>query len=145
MSATDLLAELGEKLGFPITLSGDGTCRVIFDEDAVDFELFGESLYVMADVGSAANREDAYGRLLEANCLGRESGGACLGLDASRDVFTLHRVFSADVSYTAFEEDLTLFVKALRYWKEWLALPPAQGGAEEPIPMPAFGSGMLMA
>lgn len=145
MSAADLLSELGNKLGFPVTLSSDGTCCVIFDEDEVDFELFGESLYVMADIGAASNREDAFRRLLEANCLGRESGGACIGLDAARDTFTLHRVFAGETAYPSFEEELTLFLKALRYWKEWLALPPAQDGAGAEVPMPVFGAGMLMA
>lgn len=35
MIAEKLLDELGEKLGFPVTLSDQGTCRTLFDEDAV--------------------------------------------------------------------------------------------------------------
>lgn len=139
----DLIAELGAKLGISLNLSEAGTCRVFFDEDEVDFELAGKSLYVMADVSSAAHRENAYGRLLEANCLGRETGGACIGLDGTRGMFTLHNVFRDNVPYAAFEEELMLFIKALRYWKEWLALPPAQG--ENGVAAPSSGMEMLRA
>lgn len=55
--------------------------------------------------------------------LGNETGGAVISLDASRDVFALHAVCEDGTSYPAFEAKLTLFVKTLRYWKEWLAQP----------------------
>lgn len=129
MNATELVAELGAKLGISLKLSEAGTCRVHFDDDEVDFEQSGDSLYIMADIASASGREDACGRLLAANCLGAESGGACIGLDAGRNVFTLHTVMRGDTPYDSFEAALTLFIKALRYWKEWLALPPASSSS----------------
>lgn len=144
MIAEKLLDELGEKLGFPVTLSDQGTCRILFDEDAVDFELSGQSLYVIADIASASNRQDACARFLEANFLGRETGGACLGLDTTRDCFTLHRTFGEGTDYPAFEEGLALFVKALRYWKEWLALPPAKKPSEATDTAAVMGQGMMM-
>ena len=72
MNAAELVAGLGAKLGFSLKLSEAGTCRVHFDDDTVDFEQSGDSLYIMADMGSASGREEAYGRLLTANCLGAE-------------------------------------------------------------------------
>ena len=125
MKAAELVSELGSALGITLSLGEDGTCRVFFDEDAVDFEKSGESLYVMADIASASGREDAFKRLLSANCLGSETGGATLSLDAAREVFMLHAMFQEDTPYPAFEERIAVFVKALRYWKEWLALPSA--------------------
>ena len=118
MNARELVAELGVKLGISLELSEAGTCRVHFDNDDVDFEQAGNALYIMADLASAAGREDSYGRLLTANSLGAESGGACIGLDAGRDTFTMYKVLRGDLNYEGFEAELALFVKALRYWKE---------------------------
>ena len=53
MNAAELVAGLGAKLGFSLKLSEAGTCRVHFDDDTVDFEQSGDSLYIMADMGSA--------------------------------------------------------------------------------------------
>ena len=124
MNARELVVELGMKLGIALELGDAGTCRVHFDNDDVDFEQAGSALYIMADLASAAGREDIYGRLLMANGLGAESGGACIGLDAGRDTFTMYTALRGDMSYEDFEAELALFIKALRYWKEWLALSP---------------------
>lgn len=101
-------------------------CSVLyffFDGDVVDFEASGGLLYVMADLGSSLNREDAHASLLAANCLGAQTGGATIGIDMNRAMFTLHRTV-ADVPYSTFEADIALFMKVLRWWKEWLSLPP---------------------
>lgn len=123
MNAHELVTELGAKLGIVLDLAKTGTCRVHFDDDEVDFEQAGDSLYLMADIAPSSGREDAFARLLAANCLGRETGGACIGIDTVRDVFILHVVMRGDTVYEVFEAQLILFIKALRYWKEWLALP----------------------
>ena len=149
MNETELLSELGRRLGISLALSEAGSCRVRFDKDTVEFEQAGKALYVMADLGTASGREDAFGRLLEANCLGAESGGACLGLDASRQEFTLHLILHGDMRYEDFEEALTRFIRALRYWKEWLALPPSlnaegAGGTQTPdSSATSFAPGMI--
>lgn len=123
MKAEELILEFGRALGIPLELSPQNTCRVNFNGDVVDFEVSGDLLYVMADLGSSLNREDAHASLLAANCLGAQTGGATIGIDMARAVFTLHRTV-CDVPYAAFEADMALFVKALRWWKEWLSLPP---------------------
>lgn len=125
MYASELVVELGANLGISLQMSDAGTCRVIFGEDAVDFEQSGETLYIMAELAPATGREDAYARLLAANWLGAESGGACIGLDEEKNAFALWATERGDVSYPEFEARLALFVKALRYWKEWLALSAA--------------------
>lgn len=144
MNAAELVAGLGAKLGVSLKLGEAGTCRVHFDDDTVDFEQSGDSLYIMADMGSASGREEAYGRLLTANCLGAESGGACIGLDAAREIFTLHVILRGDIPYEFFEAELTRFLKALRYWKEWLALPAASASpAQEGDAVSSFAAGMI--
>ncbi len=145
MNAQELVAELGVKLGISLELSETGTCRVHFDDDDVDFEQAGNALYIMADIASAAGREDICGRLLAANNLGAESGGACIGLDVGRNTFTMHTVFRGGANYEDFEAELTLFIKALRYWKEWIALsissaPAASAAGTDD---PSFAMGML--
>ena len=135
MNGKDMMQKLGEALGFTLEMSAQDTCAVIFDQDEVIFEQHEDQLYLIADLASSAGREDAYARLLEANCMGAQSGQACLGLDRQREVFTLHRILDGELSYEAFEKILTLFIRAVRYWKEWLSLPvPRQ--AEETSDMP---------
>lgn len=132
MNGELLIGELGRALGIDLKLSDAGTCGVFFDDDEVIFESHEGQLYLIADLGPAAGRADAYGRLLAADYLGHESGQAVIGLDEDRGEFTLHRILDGEMAYPEFEKILTLFVKAVRYWKEWLAQPPAQGTGEGP-------------
>ena len=135
MQAHDLISELGKTLGIPLSLEG-GTCQVLFDEDAVDFELSVNTLYILAEVGSCVDRTDAYERILQANFGGQQTGGATLSLDG--DQFMLHLAISEDWTYANFEAGLERFIKALRYWKEWLAL-PVQASTRN-TPQNTFGS-----
>jgi len=124
MTAEELIKELGHCLGVPMELSPAGTCRVAMDGDVVDFEKDGDSLWIFADLGSALNREDASLSLLAANSLGMQTGGATIALDEERSMFTMHLELWGEMPYPSFESKLVLFIKALRWWKEWLALPP---------------------
>ncbi|MBQ7617759.1 MAG: type III secretion system chaperone, partial [Desulfovibrio sp.] len=99
---------------------------VFFDQDEVIIEQHDGQLYLIAVLGVAQGREDAYGRLLAANYLGQESGQAVLGLDLERNEFVLHRILDAEMEYPEFEKILTIFIQVLRYWKEWLAQPVAR-------------------
>ena len=51
----------------------------------------------------------------------------------------MHMEVWGDVAYESFESRFVLFIKALRWWKEWLSLPPVKrAGAtmqDEFIPM----------
>jgi len=135
MDGKRLMKELGEALGFSLEMSGQNTCAVIFEQDEIIFEQHENQLYIIADLGPSAGRADAHARLLEANCLGAQSGQACLGLDLQREVFTLHRILDGELSYEEFEKILTLFIRATRYWKEWLSL-PVSGQAAGAAAMP---------
>ncbi len=126
MNGELLIGELGRAIGIDLKLSEAGTCGVFFDEDEVFFERHEGQLYLIAELGPAAGRRDAHTRLLEADCLGAESGQACIGLDAQREVFTLHRILEGELTSAEFEKALTLFIRALRYWKAWLAQPPSE-------------------
>ena len=125
MEYAALIRELGTVLGIGLELSEQGTCGVFFDDDEVLFELNDGRLFIMADLGPSQGREDAAMRLLQAANLGLETGFSCLGIDAAREQFTLCRVLEGDLAYPDFEKMLAIFVRAMRFWKEWLALPPA--------------------
>ena len=124
MKAEELIKELGHNLGIALELSPIGTCRASFDGDVVEFEKTDDALWVYAELGSSLHREDANQSLLAANRLGLQTGGATISLDEERNQFVMHMELWGDMPYMSFESRLVLFIKALRWWKEWLALPP---------------------
>lgn len=126
MEYSALIRELGGVLGFDLAFSADGTCGVFFDEDEIFFELNDKRLFIMAELGSSEGRELDCMRLLKAANLGLETGFSCIGIDEVSGQFTLCRVLEGDVAYPDFEQILTIFVGAVRYWKEWLSLPPEE-------------------
>lgn len=140
MKASELMDSLGPMLGIDLPAGGDGAVDVLFDEDAVDFQAADGRLFVMADIGSADGCEALYGTLLKANCLGAETLGCTIGLDAERHVLTLHRLIEGDWTEAAFQDVVAQFVKALRYWKEWAA---AGGSVHEDAAPPAGGATLL--
>jgi hypothetical protein len=124
MEYTSLLRELGNALGFDLALSDAGTCGIVFDEDEVMFEISEGRLFITADLGPSEGREDACMSMLKAANLGLETGFSCIGIDEVRGQFTLCRILEGDLAYPDFERVLAVFVRAVRYWKKWLALPP---------------------
>ena len=143
MDYSVLIQELGNALGIELAFSDAGTCGVFFDQDEILFEVNEGRLFIMADLGPSEGRSDAAMRLLRAANLGLETGFACAGLDEARGQFTLCRVLEGDLPYADFEKLLAVFVGAVRYWKEWLALPPSSAQQEErPFP---FEHGTIMA
>lgn len=129
MIAGELIKELGAKLGVSIALNENGVCGVIFDNDTVDFELSGNDLYLIAELGfaQAGADKDFYVQLLEANYLGTKTAGAAISLDPDREnTVMLHKKLAMPMEYVDFEKDVEFFIKAVRYWKEYIALPRTQ-------------------
>ena len=85
----------------------------------------------MADIAPAEGHEEALPRLLRAANLGLETGYSCIGIDDTRGQFTLCRILEGEWTYPEFEKALSIFVLAVRYWKDWLALPPAEASKTE--------------
>ena len=56
-------------------------------------------------------------------------------------MFTMHMELWGDMPYLAFEAKLTMFIKALRWWKEWLSLPPLKNLVKQVHPVAAPVSG----
>lgn len=118
-----LVHELGRQINANLQFSDEGVCGVIFGEDEISFEMSGNRLFLIAEVGALSESESIYRRLLEANYLGNETGLASISIDSQREAFVLHRVLEGDLDYSSFEEATALFIKALRYWKAWLSAP----------------------
>ena len=137
MKAEELIKELGRNLGVALELSPVGTCRASFDGDVVEFEKTDDALWIYAELGSSLHREDAAQSLLAANRLGLQTGGATISLDEEHSQFVMHVELWGDMPYDAFESRLVLFIKALRWWKEWLALPPLKSVVRQASALPA--------
>ena len=133
MDGEHLLHRLGRTIGIELRFGDSNTCSVIFDRDEVVFERDGRRIFLMAALGPVAGRDGLCRRLLEANYLGAQTGLACIGIDAGREEFVLHRVVAGNMAYPEFEEAVTLFVKAVRHIKQCLLAPEAAhpGGHEE--------------
>ncbi len=142
MKASELIHSIGPMLGIELAVSDEDTAQVLFDDDAVDFQVADGRLFVMADIGSADGCENLYGSLLKANCLGAETLGCTIGLDAERRVLTLHRIIEGDWTDEDFQNVLAQFVKALRYWKEWAA---SGGSVTEDTAPVTDGDGAMLA
>ena len=119
MTAHELVNRLGQVLGIEVSLNEDNVCRIIFDDDAVDFEVDKNIFAFIGEVGPvpSANRESWYQQLLAGNFLGQETGKATLGLDSNQNVVCLHQFLDLPVDYPEFEAQLERFVTILRSWK----------------------------
>lgn len=128
MTANELIKELGARTGISLALNENGLCSVNFDKDTVDFELSGNDLYLIAELGFVqAEDKDFYKQLLEANFLGTKTAGAALSLDPNKEnTVVLHKKLAMPMEYADFENAVEFFVKAVRYWKKFIALPRSQ-------------------
>lgn len=122
MTFDNLIRQLGEHLQLDLNFSDNGTVSVLFDEDEVFFEKYEKQLYIFADIGVAKDNRFVFKRILSANYLGNETGQGVISINENDGNFVLHRLIDGDVPYSDFEKILVMFVRAVRYWKEWLSL-----------------------
>lgn len=121
MNEQELITAFGKKIGLPeLNITKEHGCAVTFDQDEVVFEVQEEHLFLIADLGPTAGHENLYTSMLEANHLGKSSGFGALGIDPDRESFTLTRVLIGPYNVNLFIEQVTLFVKNIRYWKKYL-------------------------
>lgn len=140
---TEIPNQLGGLLGISINPSESGACRVLFDADAVDFQTAGHTLFLIADLGSFKGCEEECAALLRANCCGAETLGAVIGLDADRQMLTLHMMLTGALEEEEFKALLAAFLKAVRYWKAWVAADPDAGDDDEEKAEAGTSSGFL--
>ena len=123
MNFDNLMSQLGNTVHLDLKFSDNGTVSVMFDEDEVFFEKYENQLYIFAEIGTAKDNTFVLKRILSANYLGNETGQGVISINDTDNSFTLHRLIDGEISYREFEKILTIFIKAVRYWKEWLLIP----------------------
>jgi hypothetical protein len=64
------------------------------------------------------NREECLEMVMNANFLGQKTGGATIGLIENEKVLTISSVFSSDVDYPIFKEQLEIFINHFEYWQK---------------------------
>ncbi len=122
MNYTELIDTFGNRIGIDgLAFSRQGSCSVSFDDDELIFELNGNRLFVISDIDIAEDESEALHRvMLEGNHFGYKTGFSCLGLDRRTGSYTLSRVFEGEIEIETFMKEIELFVRALRYWKQYL-------------------------
>ena len=139
MSLNDLLAEFGTRTGLgTLRCNTEGVCRILFDgEFAVDVEhaAGADEFHLSSRV---AQLDPSLGpgflaRLLDANLMGKQTGGGALALDVLNDEIVLCRTLPAEgLSYRSFESALERFLAALEHWSDEVADAKPAREAESP-------------
>ena len=144
-----LMLELGKRTGigdleFPrdhsLLLQFDNDCQVAFEHDSEDGALLVSGLLGSADPYRNA---DDYRSLLEASCLGSQTGGGSIALAREANELLLWKRFNDTFpDYAAFETAVNGFIAHLKEWREIIEKGPAANaassdGAEGAFP--AFG------
>jgi len=122
MTIDTILAEFGTRTGMgALRLGPQGTCRLIFDgEYIVDIEAPAGAVHLSCTVGPAdADLGPAFvRRMLGANFMGRETGGAALALDeVASEVVMCRSLPTAGLTAQDFETAVEAFVAAVQVWR----------------------------
>lgn len=77
-------------------------------------------VYISAKLGECLKqkREDFFIALMEANLLGRGTGGAAISLDNDEKFLTLSLALPYEMNYRSFKEFLEDYVNYLIYWRD---------------------------
>jgi hypothetical protein len=132
MNASDLLTDFSQRMGLPpITFSNDGTARILVDDSLpIDWQHdeARRQLHLMVSFGpppEGAERETFLLRVLAANLLGRETGGAVFSFDPGAGDIVLTRTLDLDATDSiALEEALNALLRAVETLREAFATAP---------------------
>ena len=132
MTAYELLMVLGTGLELDIELNSDNICCILFEQDAVNFEILDadtpdEALLITTPIGPvpAENRGAVLEALLANNVLSRSGGKASMGLDLDKNMIFMHRILDIPTEFHVFEDALVYVIALARHWKSQLGLPEA--------------------
>ena len=123
MNCAELIHQLGQKLNISdLSLTEDNTCGILFDDDDVLIENSNNNIFIVSEIGRVEEdeKEKFFAVFMDANHLGHGTAFGSIGYDEQRDIFTLTRVLNDEIEFEKFEEQLVLFLKALRYWKRYI-------------------------
>jgi Tir chaperone protein (CesT) family len=131
-AAQELLGEFGRSTGLgELALDEDNYCALLIEFDEQDRQLVLYSL-----LGEpAGDRLPVYERLLQANYLGRECGGATFGLRPGNSVVLSQSMAVAGLDLKDFTARLERFINEVEAWTKQL---PQLGAASDAGPAEEF-------
>ena len=151
METTELIKDLGERLGIALELDTNGVCA--FEADGILISLHDlpelNAIVVIGDLGTPPPErlEGLYVALLEANHLFRDTGGATLSRDPETGHLALclalqRMIISPDGFYDAVER----FVSVAQVWanviRDYRNAPPTED-SQMPGGLDVFRSGII--
>jgi hypothetical protein len=139
-AAQDLLAEFGRSIGLgEFALDEDNYCALLIDEGLViniEFDERERQLVLYSLLGEAAGDQLAvYERLLKANYLGRECGGATFGIRPDQSVVLSQSLAVPGLELKDFTARLERFINEVEAWTKQM---PQLGAASETAPAEEF-------
>ena len=151
METTELIKDLGERLGVPLELDADGVCAFEADGLAISLHDLPElsAITVLGDLGTPPPErlEGLYAAMLEANHLFRDTGGATLSRDPETGHLVLCRAIPrAMLSPDGFYDAIERFVSTAQVWtniiRDYRDAPPTDD-FDEPGTLGAFKPGII--
>lgn len=127
-----LMAQLAAELDDSEAVeSTSHTSWSIYLEEKIEVQLHtleNESAYFLFEVGKTPVETDALERLLLANCMGKGTFDAILGVDDKGEQVVLRRPLAANCTYRELRETLEDFYNAALFWKKEL---PTLGAVQD--------------
>ncbi len=127
MTVHELLHDLGHEMGLGcLQLNSERACRVLCDDCfdvTIEFSSTNEVCYVHSFIGLAEDYDakTLYQTLLDANVLGRGTGGASFGCDAESGDIILSRSFDLEeLTFVKFKTAFQEFLNYVEYWTDRL-------------------------
>ena len=151
METSELIKDLGERLGVEFEPDANGVCA--FEADGLVISILDlPELGAIALIGDLGNPppehlERLYATLLEANHLFRDTGGATISRDPETGRFALCRAVQRGMlSPEGFYDTVERFVSAAQVWanviRDYRDVPPTDD-FEEPGTLGAFKPGII--
>lgn len=127
MTVQELLRDLGNEMGLGcLQLNSERACRVLCDDCfdvTIEFSVANDVCYIHSFIGLAEDYDAKilYPTLLDANVLGRGTGGASFGCDAESGDIILSRSFDLeDLTFPRFKIAFQEFLNYVEYWTDRL-------------------------
>ena len=148
METTELLKDLGTRLGIPLEPDADGVCAFEADGLFITIHDLAElgAIALIGDLGDPPPErlEGLYAALLEANHLFRDTGGATISRNPESGRLALCRMLShSTLSPDGFYDAVERFVSAVQVWARVIRDyrdAPAEAGDDAAASVPAFGT-----